>query len=243
LIPSIIASSSPDQNDSEVDTTSNLEPKTTTVIVYYKFSRGTKEDETDDNLAAVFEDRVEKTHDSDGKPCWKVALVEGETVSQLASWSDLEIPGVDYEARKRRFTKRNVSPRPVKYWAVARDPDNIEENIATLAYLKIKVAPGAHIHGMKSLDGSLSWGPLHLSPEDILEVAQYSGIRPNLIESRGLIKCRAVAKDTREGFDYTEYDESSSQLSNTTKMISKRSITWKRQQRATRDLMEDSRYE
>jgi hypothetical protein len=45
--------------------------------------------------------------------------------------------------------------------------DNIEENTATLAYLKTKVTPGADIHGMKSLDGSLSWGPLHLSPEDI----------------------------------------------------------------------------
>ncbi|KAI4646602.1 hypothetical protein J4E93_004823 [Alternaria ventricosa] len=245
LIPAVIASPSPDGNNREVDISSNVEPITATIFVYPstdEFSRDRNDEETECNLEAFYGDRVEKTHDSNGKPCWKLSLIEGETVDDLRGWSDLDIPGVSYEERKQRFTKRKVPPKPTTWWAVAKDPEDTEANAKIFAYLKTKTKPGEDVYEIKSF-GRLRWGPLHLSPEDILEVAQYPGILPELDISQPLIKCRAVTKDISHGFNLTENDEVSSPLYDTTKMIAKRSITWKRQQRATKDLMEDSRYD
>jgi hypothetical protein len=191
LIPAVIASSSPDEDNREVHVSSNVEPITTTVLVYPatdEFNRDRHDDTTDGNLEAVYGDRVEKTHDSDGKQCWKLSLIEGEPVSQLQNWRDLDIPGVGYEERKQKFTRRRAAPGPVTYWAVARDADDTEETATTFAYLKTKIEPGAQIHQLNSF-GRLRWGPLHLSPETLQEIAQYPGIRAELIEDRPLIKC------------------------------------------------------
>ncbi|KAI4627928.1 hypothetical protein J4E80_002063 [Alternaria sp. BMP 0032] len=245
LIPAVIASPSPDGNNREVDVSSNVEPITATVFVYPstdEFSRDRHDEETECNLEAFYGDRVEKTHDSNGKPCWKLSLIEGETIDDLRGWSDIDIPGVSYEERKLRFTKRKVPPKPPTYWAVAKDPDATEENAKIFAYLKTKTKPGEDIYELTCY-GGLRWGPLDLSPEGVLEVTQHPGILPELHVSLPLIKCRAVSRDTSHYSNLTGNDELSSSLYDPTKMIAKRSITWKRQQRATKDLMEDSRYD
>jgi len=231
LIPAIIASPSPDGNNREVDISSNVEPITATVFVYPstdEFSRHRQDEETECNLEAFYGDRVVKTQDSNGKSCWKLSLIEGETVDDLRGWSDIDIPGVSYEERKLRFTKRKVPPKPTTWWAVAKDPEDTEANAKIFAYLKTKTKPVEDVYEIKSF-GRLRWGPLHLSPEGILEVAQYPGILPELDISQPLIKCRAVTKDISHGFNLTENDKVSSPLYDTTKMIAKRSITWKRQ--------------
>ena len=191
LIPAIIASPSPDGNNREVDISSNVEPITATVFVYPstdEFSRHRQDEETECNLEAFYGDRVVKTQDSNGKSCWKLSLIEGETVDDLRGWSDLDIPGVSYEERKQRFTKRKVPPKPPTYWAVAKDPDATEENAKIFAYLKTKTKSGDDIYELTCY-GGLRWGPLDVSPEGVLEVTQHPGILPELHVSQPLIKC------------------------------------------------------